>query len=270
MSRMELAFHKYVGTGNDFVLIADPDGQWEFALDKAGIAALCDRHFGVGADGLILLQRTGGYDFRMVYYNADGGESTFCGNGSRCLVAFARHLGWIGQKAWFVASDGDHEAEVLPDGRISVHMRSVREVREHQGDLVLDSGSPHYIRFVPDAASVDLVPLARSIRYAEPFREAGINVNVLEPRNQGLFVRTYERGVEAETLSCGTGVTAAAIAWGARQGWQGVQRVEVDTPGGTLEVRYEAGSYGFRDVWLTGPARLVFQGSLDLDVMKLR
>jgi diaminopimelate epimerase len=264
---MELNFHKYVGTGNDFVMVADPVAQWEYRLDRRLIARICDRHFGVGADGLILLQRTAGYDFRMVYYNADGGESTFCGNGSRCLVAFARQLGWIGEEAWFVASDGDHEARILGEGLVAVHMRSVREVRDHQGDLVLDSGSPHLVRTVPDAASADLLPLARAIRYAPPFAGEGINVNVMEPGADGLFVRTYERGVEGETLSCGTGVTASAIAWAHRQGLTGRHEIAVRTPGGNLSVSLEAGAYGYREVWLSGPALEVFRGSLDLHRM---
>jgi len=264
---MDLHFHKYVGTGNDFVMVADPDAQWEYRLDRGLIARICDRHFGVGADGLILLQRTGGYDFRMVYYNADGGESTFCGNGSRCLVAFARQLGWIGEEAWFVASDGDHEARILGDGQVSVHMRSVREVLDHQGDLVLDSGSPHLVRTVSGVASLDLLPLARAIRYAPPFAAEGINVNVMEPGAEGLCVRTYERGVEGETLSCGTGVTAAAIAWAHSQGLTGRHTFAVKTPGGNLTVSLEAGTYGYREVWLTGPACEVFSGTLDLQRM---
>lgn len=255
-----LPFFKFEGTGNDFVIVEDADGRMEMMLDRTAIARICDRHFGVGADGLMLLQRIGGYDFRMVYYNSDGRESTFCGNGSRCIVSLAHRLGWIGREAFFVAADGDHEAKLDGPDLVAVHMRSVREVRLAGSDLVLDTGSPHYVRFMEDVASADLVPTARAIRYAAPWSEEGINVNLVEVRGEGLYVRTYERGVEAETLSCGTGVTASAIAWASRVGAQGTGSVRVTTPGGDLNVRWEAGSYGFRDVWLEGPARLVFRG----------
>lgn len=257
-------FYKYEGTGNDFVLVQDPDGSMEFRLDRPAIARICDRHFGVGADGLMLLQKIGGYDFRMVYFNSDGRESTFCGNGSRCIVALAQRLGWIADEAFFVAADGDHEARLVNPGRVAVHMRSVREVGKVGDDCMLDTGSPHYVRFHPDVSSADLVFLARSIRYAPPWKEEGVNVNLVEERSDGLFVRTYERGVEGETLSCGTGVTASAIAWASRNAGFGPGSVQVSTPGGDLVVRWEAGHYGFRDVWLEGPARMVFQGEYTL------
>lgn len=256
-----LPFYKYQGTGNDFILIEDADGAWEFRLNRPLIAAMCDRRFGIGADGLMLLQKTGGYDFRMVYYNADGGESSFCGNGSRCLVALAHRLGWIGREAWFVASDGDHEARIDADGRVAVHMRSVKEVTAREGgDWVLDTGSPHYVRFVPDAEGADLVRLARAIRYSAAYREEGINVNLVTSGEAGLQMRTYERGVEDETLSCGTGVTAAVVSWAAQNRWTGRHEVRVHTRGGELQVGLEGGSYGFRDIWLQGPAEAVFEG----------
>lgn len=261
----DLLFYKYHGTGNDFILIEDGDASWEFRLSRQHIAALCARHTGIGADGLMLLQRTGGYDFRMVYYNADGGESSFCGNGSRCLVAFAYALGWIGDSAWFVASDGDHEAKVLPDGRVSVHMKSISEMTAHEKGLILDSGSPHFIREVACVDREDLIGEAHEIRYSEEFRDEGINVNLVEMSPTGISMRTYERGVEGETLSCGTGVTAAAIAWAARFSANGPGHVEVNTRGGQLEVQWEKGTYGFRDIWLTGPARQVYTGRFKLD-----
>lgn len=257
-------FFKFEGTGNDFVIVQDADGRMELMLDRKAIARICDRHFGIGADGFMLLQKIGGYDFRMVYYNSDGRESTFCGNGSRCIVALAHRLGWIADEAFFVAADGDHEASLHHPERIAIHMRSVKEVRKVGYDFVLDTGSPHYVRFLDEVSSVDLVPMARSIRYAEPWSEEGINVNLVEENTEGLFVRTYERGVEAETLSCGTGVTASAIAWASRNHVPGKGSVKVSTPGGDLVVRWEAGSYGFRDVWLEGPARMVFQGEYPL------
>ncbi len=255
-----LSFYKYHGTGNDFILVEDASGSWEMALQKSQIASLCNRHFGIGADGLMLLQKTGGYDFRMVYYNADGRESTFCGNGSRCMMAFAHHLGWIGEEAYFVAADGDHEARIDHEGRISVHMRSVLSIEREGNDFIINSGSPHYIRFVKDVEHMDLNTVAHSIRCSDPWKVEGINVNLVQEVDDMLLIRTYERGVEDETLSCGTGVTAAAIAWASLSGRKGLNKVEVQTKGGMLDVHWEAGSFGYRDIWLTGPAKQVFSG----------
>ncbi len=259
-----LPFHKYHGTGNDFILIEDPEGLWEYRLSQPLIEALCTRHTGIGADGLMLLQRTAGYDFRMVYYNSDGHESSFCGNGSRCLVAFAHQLGWIGKEAWFVASDADHEARVLDDGKISVHMKSIARVQPHGPGVVLDSGSPHYVTWVPDVDQEDLIHRAHQVRYAPEFSKEGINVNLLEECEGALKIRTYERGVEDETLSCGTGVTASAIAWAANQQAEGHGQVQIHTRGGDLSVSWERGYYGFRNIWLTGPAMAVFKGTVPL------
>ncbi|MCF8237206.1 MAG: diaminopimelate epimerase [Saprospiraceae bacterium] len=260
----QLPFHKYHGTGNDFILIEDPDGLWEYRLSQPLIEALCARHTGIGADGLMLLQRTAGYDFRMVYYNSDGRESSFCGNGSRCLVAFAHSLGWIGKEAWFVASDGDHEARVLDEGLVSVHMKSIARVHPHGLGMVLDSGSPHYVTYVQDVDAEDLIHRAREIRYAPEFAEEGINVNLMEEVANGLKIRTYERGVENETLSCGTGVTASAIVWAGNQHSEGTGKVHVHTRGGELTVNWERGAYGFRNIWLTGPTKAVFTGIISL------
>lgn len=260
-----IPFHKYQGTGNDFVLLEDADGSLEMHLTRSIIAQLCDRRFGIGADGLILLQKSGGYDFRMVYYNSDGAESSFCGNGSRCIVAFAQRLGWVTHTAWFVASDGDHEATLDSDGGVSVHMRSVREWQQMGQDVILDTGSPHFVRFMDPMPEGNIEEMSRAIRYSPPWKEAGINVNFVAEKAGILHVRTYERGVEGETLSCGTGVTASALAWAVRHAHQGKLEVEVQTPGGRLKVSWEAGSYGFRDVWLHGPAEHVFEGVFDLN-----
>jgi diaminopimelate epimerase len=263
-----IPFHKYQGTGNDFILMEDADGSLEFLLTRRWIAHLCDRRFGIGADGLILLQKTAGYDFRMVYYNADGAESSFCGNGSRCIVAHAHRLGWIRQEAWFVASDGDHEAVVHADGTIAVHMRSVKDWQWEAEDLILDTGSPHYIRIMDQMPLGDIVEQAQRIRYNPIWKAVGINVNFLAQVGDQLHVRTYERGVEGETLSCGTGVTASALAWAIQQKHTGLGRVTVVTPGGQLSVNWEAGTFGFRDVWLSGPALRVFGGEVQLEDLK--
>ena len=256
----QIHFFKYHGTGNDFIIIPDPDGQIEYLLNKALIHAICRRHFGIGADGLMLLQKCSGYGFRMVYYNADGNESTFCGNGSRCITALAYHLGWIGEETWFVASDGDHHARIEKEGIISVKMISVKSVVENGQDYILNTGSPHLVRYVENVEEVDILKSAREIRYSDPWREEGINVNFAASFGEGLKIRTYERGVEDETLSCGTGTTAAALTWAVRNQKEGKGQISVHTPGGQLGVAWSFGPYGFTDIWLSGPAILVFEG----------
>lgn len=257
-------FSKYHGTGNDFILILDDDGMLERKLDTATIQLLCDRHLGIGADGCMLLQKAGGYDFRMVYYNSDGRESTFCGNGSRCIVRFAAESGWIDRDAWFVAADGDHEAKIMDDGQIAVHMKSVSVPIQNGNGWYLDTGSPHYVEMVEAVAQLALIDRARSIRYHPEFRDAGVNVNYYSPVDAGIRIRTYERGVEDETLSCGTGVTAAALVHAHNSGFEGHQQLAVFTQGGDLKVSFRKTLHGFSDIWLTGPAVLVFKGEIDL------
>lgn len=263
-----LSFYKYQGAGNDFVMIDNRAGQlpdWDEAQRVAQIARWCDRHFGIGADGLILLEEADGFDFGMRYYNADGRESSMCGNGGRCIVAFARQLGIIGQACRFVAIDGPHEARIQANGWVELQMQDVATVQQlHNGAFTLNTGSPHYIAFVPDAAAVDVAQAGSGIRYSADYREEGINVNfVSQLEAGGLQVATYERGVEAETLACGTGVTAAALAHALRTGQQGSCVTPIQAKGGALEIRFEALPGGaFEQIWLCGPAEWVFQGSM--------
>lgn len=249
-------FYKYHGTGNDFILIDDREETFP-DTDQAYIESLCQRRFGIGADGLILLRHHPEADFRMVYFNADGRLSSFCGNGGRCVVAFAHFLGIIGEHTHFEAYDGQHEARLSASG-VSLNMQDVPEVERRGDDYWLDTGSPHWVAFVEQLAAYPVTEEGRRIRQA--FGGAGINVNFLEAKNNTtLQVRTYERGVEAETFSCGTGVTAAALVFG-QQNKQ--QEVEVHTPGGILQVRFTPEAAGFTDIWLTGPSVQVFQGTL--------
>ncbi len=207
---MKIAFVKYQGTGNDFVMIDDREKT--FPQAQKIIAKLCDRRFGIGADGLILLQNAEGFDFKMVYFNADGNPSTMCGNGGRCLVHFATSLGIIQHTAQFLAVDGPHEA-TISDNRVSLKMADVSKITFDGDDAVLDTGSPHYVRFVEDAMEVDVFTEGRKIRHGKAYDEEGINVNFVSLSRNGIAVTTFERGVENETLSCGTGVTAAALAY---------------------------------------------------------
>ncbi|MFM2135515.1 MAG: hypothetical protein RL021_915 [Bacteroidota bacterium] len=260
---MNVNFSKYHGCGNDFILI---DAREPFpVLSGERIAQLCNRRFGIGADGLILLTTEDGYDFRMVYYNADGGRSTMCGNGGRCITAFAQQLGLRGPHYRFMAEDGPHEADLLNNGAVCLKMKDVEKVGEIGGRIFLDTGSPHVVEVVDGLSDFDVCLQGRSIRNSAPFKEKGTNVNFVERDADGIFVRTYERGVEDETLSCGTGVTAAALA-AAHRGWIAADSsfCAVRTPGGALRVRFRRSGDGFSDVWLEGPAVHVFDGSFSL------
>jgi diaminopimelate epimerase len=256
-----IPFHKYQGTGNDFVMIDNRHTCHLSRQDEALISRLCDRRFGIGADGLILLQEAPGYDFEMVYFNADGRESTLCGNGGRCSVAFAQHLGMIGERCHFLAIDGPHQAYVEENGRIELKMADVNAVEQGTDYFILNTGSPHYVVFAEDISNLNIVEGGQLIRYSDRFRKEGINVNFVEDKGAAIEVATYERGVEGETLSCGTGVTAAALSWSLRHRKGGDFELPVLTKGGELSVRFlaEEGNC-FSGIWLCGPAERVFEG----------
>jgi diaminopimelate epimerase len=258
-----MTFHKYQGTGNDFVMIDDRAAAFD-VNDYELVARLCHRRFGIGADGLILLRSKAGYDFEMVYFNADGRPSTMCGNGGRCLVAFARFLGVITDEAHFLAGDGPHDARVEADGTVRLKMQDVAAPQPAGDDVFLNTGSPHHIRFLPAGlAELNVFAEGRALRYGPLYGAAGANVNFVEmPTDlaQPWPVRTYERGVEDETYSCGTGVTAVALAATAHGA---SSPVRLSTPGGELAVSFQARpDGGFENVWLSGPAVRVFEGSI--------
>lgn len=258
-----MEFFKYQGTGNDFVIIDNRNGIFD-RENTAAVKFLCDRRFGVGADGLMLLQQKEGYDFEMVYYNADGNESTMCGNGGRCLVEFARFLGLVKQDAFFFAIDGDHEAKVKP-GFINLKMNDVSTVELNEGFAFLNTGSPHYVAFVEDIENYNVALEGSAIRNNTRFKAEGTNVNFLEHCGDKLFVRTFERGVEGETYSCGTGVTAAAIVANIKSGGSAQSTTNIKTLGGDLKVSFENHeNKNFRNIWLAGPATFVFKGQIEL------
>ena len=253
-----MTFFKYQGTGNDFVMIDDRSETFP-RHNQAQIARLCDRRFGVGADGLILLQNHPDFDFRMVYFNADGAEGSMCGNGGRCIVRFAHDLGLFTAHTRFMAVDGEHEATVA-NGLISLRMSSVEQIDTTLAYSFTDTGSPHVVMFVDDLANHDVVGIGRQIRYSDAFVPNGTNVNFVQTEPDGtLFVRTYERGVEDETYSCGTGVTAAALVANRQSGTPAP--ISIRTLGGNLSVAFQltqAGGYELID--LIGPAEKVFEG----------
>jgi diaminopimelate epimerase len=258
---MEHTFYKYQGTGNDFIMIDNRTHIFPKNNTKL-INKLCDRRFGIGADGLILLENEPGADFRMVYYNSDGNESTMCGNGGRCIVAFAKFLGMIENEADFVAIDGPHRAIIDDKGLVSLQMKDVNTVTIYEDYVFLDTGSPHHVEIVNDLASMDVKKVGAAIRYSGTYGEKGSNVNfVSQDRTDKFSVRTYERGVEDETLSCGTGVTAVAIAMKVL-GKTEADVVKLSTPGGQLEVSFLTDGNQFKEIFLTGPAAYVFKGTI--------
>lgn len=253
---MAMEFFKYQGTGNDFILI-DNRRQHFSKNDTKLVAAMCDRKFGIGADGLILLEAHDRLDFTMVYYNSDGQLSTMCGNGGRCLVHFARHLGIISTTAQFEAVDGIHHATIDRD-IVTLGMGDVVKVVTEESHVFLDTGSPHHVQLVNDVTRFDVFSEGRRIRNA--YGIEGSNVNFVSRLDETTFhVRTYERGVEDETLSCGTGVTAVAIAMNSISATPS-NTVELVTPGGNLEVSFRKSGAMYTDVYLKGPATMVFKG----------
>ena len=254
-------FKKYQATGNDFILIDDRDKT--FPTDLSLIPRLCDRRFGIGSDGLILIQPHETADFTMVFYNPDTSQS-LCGNGSRCAVMFAHHLGMIGTECQFMAYDGMHEATILSDLTVRLRMQDVQDVSMTADGMLLDTGSPHLIQNVDNLDTTDVVSEGKRIRFSEPFRKAGVNVNfVTRLGDSAIGVRTYERGVENETLSCGTGVTAAALSASFQEMGS---PISIHTRGGDLQVEFQADheSGHFSQVYLTGPAKYVFSGQIEL------
>lgn len=254
---MQFSFYKYQGTGNDFIII--DNRQLFFSKNNTKhIAALCDRKFGIGADGLILLENHPTLDFRMVYYNSDGNESSMCGNGGRCLVHFAKFLGIIQNKTTFEAIDGIHEAIILND-IVSLKMNDVESVKIENNNIFLNTGSPHHVEICNQLDTLDIQNVGAKLRF-EKYGTEGANINFVKQIDNDTFsVRTYERGVESETLSCGTGVTAVAIAMHAIQKTNS-GTVILKTPGGDLEVTFEVNESQYKNIWLKGPAVQVYKG----------
>jgi len=260
---MKIEFSKFQGTGNDFVILDNWNGKYA-KLSKEQIRKVCDRRFGIGGDGLMLLNLKEGYDFAMQYYNADGKESTMCGNGGRCLVKFAYQQGLHKDNYLFLAADGPHEAEIDLNGWVRLRMKDVDGVEVLADHSLLNTGSPHFVKFVPDVKGRDVREEGREIRYSKSFAQDGINVNFVENLDDHtIYVRTYERGVEDETFSCGTGVTAAALM--AFHNEIGFNQVDVQTLGGKLSVEYARDDdVHYRNIWLVGPAEFVFKGEMDV------
>ncbi|GJQ03998.1 diaminopimelate epimerase [Capnocytophaga canimorsus] len=260
-SLQTIEFYKYQGTGNDFVMI--DNRQKTFPKETSLIAHLCNRRFGIGADGLILLENADNYDFKMIYYNADGNESSMCGNGGRCIVAFAKQLKIIDNQAIFIAIDGEHQAYISSENEVKLKMKDVDSVEVNDGYLFLNTGSPHHVEIRENLSFLDVKDEGAKIRYSHLYAErGGSNINFVSQNNENTFtVRTYERGIEDETLSCGTGVTAVAIAMHYLQKTF-EKKIYLQTMGGNLSVLFDNKEDTYTNVYLCGKATFVFKGSI--------
>lgn len=258
---MQLSFSKYQGAGNDFIIIDNRDES--FPVSTSLINKLCDRHFGIGADGLMLLSNSQDADFLMRYFNSDGNESTMCGNGGRCIVHFASKLDLIKSSTSFMGIDGLHHAEIIGKNYVRLKMKDIAEIEMIDDNYFIDSGSPHYVRFVRDVDSIDVNREGKLIRQSVNVAKGGTNVNFIQVLNdETLKIRTFERGVEAETLACGTGAVASCIAYTLY--FESEKNIiKLKAPGGELLVRFTKDNSSFKDIWLEGPAMHVFDGTID-------
>lgn len=260
---MQLEFYKYQGAGNDFVMIDNRSGFFPKENTQL-VAHLCDRRFGIGGDGLILLENDTETDFKMVYYNSDGNQSSMCGNGGRCLVAFAKDLEVIEDKTTFIATDGLHHASFEDNGLVSLQMIDVPTIAIKNDHSFLNTGSPHHVQMVEDLEHYNIKEEGAAIRYGELYGAAGSNINFVKKIDDTTFrLRTYERGVEDETLACGTGATAVAIAMNAT-GQTNATAININVEGGKLVVSFDKGQNGFTNVFLKGPAKFVFKGEIEV------
>ncbi len=258
---MQLEFYKYQGTGNDFIILDNRLSIFNKSNTKL-IHDLCNRRFGIGADGLILLEKDVTTDFKMLYFNADGNESSMCGNGGRCIVAFAKFLKIINSETSFQAIDGVHHAVINNKNRVRLQMQDVAIIEKHAAYTFLNTGSPHHVVLVDNLDAINVKQQGAAIRYSKLYGKSGTNVNFVQPINNSTFaVRTYERGVENETYSCGTGVTAVALAMYAT-GVTHKKNIALQTPGGNLNVYFTPQEDGFTNIWLEGPTQQVFKGTV--------
>lgn len=257
---MLISFSKYQGTGNDFVMIDNRNNEYD-NLSIKQIQLICDRKFGVGADGLIKLNLKAGFDFEMDYYNSDGSKS-FCGNGARCTTAFAHQLGLRSDEFLFDAIDGEHKSSIDTNGIVSLRMNDVSSIDNVDADYYTHTGSPHYVRFVQGIESYHVYSEGKTVRYSDRYKTDGVNVNFIEQKDRFYFVRTYERGVEDETLSCGTGVTACALVIAQKNGIIAPFEIPIKTLGGDLSVKANRENDLYTDIYLIGPAKFVFHGEI--------
>lgn len=262
-----LEFYKYHGAGNDFILFDNREKRVN--LSREDIVYLCDRNLGIGGDGLMLLEKVENYDFSMKYFNPDGSNEMMCGNGGRCIIAFAHKLGIIQDKTEFLAPDGVHTGEIISwennKYRIKLSLKDINQIKEYKDGYFVDTGATHFVTFLDDIASIDIISKGREIRYDSRFEFAkGVNANFVEiNKDNSLNIRTYERGVEAETLACGTGITASALAFVYKNNLTS-NSIEVNAKGGNLRVSFEKNNRGFKNIQLEGEAQMVYKGEIQI------
>lgn len=259
---MTLHFYKFHGTGNDFILIDNRDSKIA-NINPEQIKYLCHRNFGIGADGLMLLNKHEYFDFEMEYFNSDGSGGAMCGNGGRCIVAFAKKLGLIQENTKFMANDGAHEASINEFGEIKLKMMDVEEITHTQNNLFINTGAPHHIVFDDNIGGLNVNEIGKAIRYSKEYKDTGTNVNFVQVKDRGIEIRTYERGVENETLACGTGAVASAISYYIKFKPDS-QNINVKTLGGELRVSFIENENKYTEVYLTGLAKFVFEGQIEL------
>ena len=261
---MEVIFDKYQGAGNDFIIMDNRDEKYS-CLKSSQLKFLCDRNIGIGANGVILIHYTSGADFEMHYFNSDGNPSTLCGNGGRCAVAFAKRHQMIKSQTQFKAIDGLHEAEIVSKHNVRLKMNDVKKFINHKNGILIDTGSPHYIQLVENISILNIKKEGAEIRYSDPFLPNGINVNFLEKQNNSHFsIRTYERGVEDETLACGTGAVAGALAMHHLGKTKGLTKIKLEAIGGMLIVDFAVSEIGYKNILLEGPATFVYSGCINI------
>lgn len=261
---MVLTFEKYQGAGNDFVILDNRKGSFS-TLDTNQLRFLCDRHKGIGADGVIFINTHPNADFEMIYFNSDGNLSTLCGNGGRCAVAFAFHKKIISTSTSFIASDGMHQAAWLGKEQVRLKMQNVSEVQKQNEAIITNTGSPHYVILANNLSNLDVEKEGATIRYSPSFKKEGINVNFIEHIRDSYFrIRTYERGVEGETLACGTGAVASALAIDCWGNFPKLEKIHLEALGGNLIVEFKKDNTGYHSIFLEGPAKFVFSGSLTI------
>ena len=261
---MQIQFDKYQGAGNDFIIIDNRAGDYD-SLSQKNLKLLCDRNKSIGADGIILIQNHQVLDFEMLYFNADGNLSSMCGNGGRCAVSFAKRHNIIDVSTHFMAIDGDHKASSISPTDVRLQMQDVTNIIKNENTIIMDTGSPHFVLFSQEIHSIDVKKEGATIRYSDTFKKEGINVNFVSKKSKTTFdIRTYERGVENETLSCGTGAVASAIAMHLLGESNGVTEIRLNALGGDLTVGFKAKGASYENIFLQGPATYVFSGSLSL------
>jgi len=258
---MSIRFYKYHGTGNDFIIVDNRNHSMKF--ENRLIKNLCDRKSGIGADGFILLLDHLKLDFEMKFFNSDGNEGSMCGNGGRCIVAFAKKIGLINQYTQFQTIDGAHKAKIDSKNWVKLKMQDVLTIEKGEGYYHLNTGSPQYVTFVDNVHNVDVYREGRKIRFNERFKKEGTNVNFVQTLGNTIFVRTYEQGVEDETLSCGTGIIASAIC-SVIKNKSDKNTYRISTLGGNLKVNFQKKSgKEFKNIWLEGPTSFVFYGHIE-------